>query len=85
MREAGPSQFQTTHLLSSFQTKPLGKDVRGQKSASKSPVFKIFTYKSCVMNILRGILQVMVRKLLILDILQNRGGRGGLYFASTDV
>ena len=45
-------------------------------SARKSHVFKILTYKSFVVNILQGISRIEVRKSLILDILQNRGGGG---------
>ena len=52
------------------------KGARDQKSARKSHAFKILTYKIFVMKILRGVLPVVIGKLLILDILKNRGGRG---------
>jgi hypothetical protein len=55
----------------------IGKRARGQKSARKSHVFNILTYKIFVMNILQGISRFEAHKLLILDILTNRGGRGG--------
>ena len=54
----------------------IGKDARGQESAPKSHALKILTYKVFVMKILRGISLVEVGKLLIPDILRNRGGRG---------
>src|SRR5205807_5190165 len=54
----------------------VGKDARSQKSARKSHVFKILTYKIFVMKILREILPLEVGKLLILDILHKRGEGG---------
>ncbi len=55
----------------------IGKNARGQESARKSHAFKILTFKIFVMKILRGISPVEVCKLLILDILKDRGGEGG--------
>jgi hypothetical protein len=42
----------------------------GQDSSRKSHAFKILTYKIFVMNILRGIPQIIAGNLLIPDILQ---------------
>ena len=53
------------------------KGARDKKSARKSHAFKILTYKTFVMKILRRISRIEVRKLLILDILRNRRGEGG--------
>ena len=47
-----------------------------KKSTRKSHAFRILTYKIFVMKILRGISRVEVGKLVILDILKDRGGRG---------
>ncbi|MFZ0997517.1 MAG: hypothetical protein WAO17_04910, partial [Candidatus Sulfotelmatobacter sp.] len=55
----------------------ISENARGRKSARKSNALKILIYKIFVMNILEGNSQAIVGKLLIPDILRNRGGRGG--------